>query len=157
MEKVMSTGVEAAPAQHAVHEHIRLVSSGRIDEWLDLFTPDGVLEFPYAPPGVPAAVHGREALREHMLHFPETFDVEFVDLVFVETTNPHVAVAEFRSVGTAVPTGKPYEQTCISVVHTDQDGLITRYVDYWNPLVAVEALTPVDAAAPAGAVTAFGG
>jgi ketosteroid isomerase-like protein len=29
--------------------------------------------------------------------------------------------------GTALPTGKPYEQTCISVVRTDDDALITRY------------------------------
>jgi ketosteroid isomerase-like protein len=44
-----------------------------------------------------------------------------------------------RSTGTAWPTGKPYEQTCISVVRTDDDALITHYLDYWNPLVAIEA------------------
>jgi ketosteroid isomerase-like protein len=31
------------------------------------------------------------------------------------------------------------------VVHTDADGLVTRFDDYWNPLAAVEALTPADA------------
>lgn len=54
-------------------------------------------------------------------------------------------VAEFRSTGTALPTGKPYEQTCVSIVRTDGDGLITHYLDYWNPLVAIEALTPDEA------------
>lgn len=30
---------------------------------------------------------------------------------------------------------------------TSEAGRITRYVDYWNPLVAVEALTPGEDAA----------
>jgi ketosteroid isomerase-like protein len=130
-----------AAAQHAVREHLRLISSGQIREWLDLFASDGTLEFPFAPAGVPQRVTGHDELFAHMSHFPETFDVEFVDLVFHETTDPRVAIAEFRSTGRAVPTGKPYEQRIISVVYTDDDGLITRYVDYWNPLVAIEALS----------------
>ncbi|WP_439663821.1 nuclear transport factor 2 family protein [Lentzea sp. HUAS TT2] len=141
---MVDTGRRTA-AQHAVAEHLRLTAAGRIDDWVALFAPDAVLEFPYAPAGVPGRVVGREALVAHMAGFPETFDVEFVDLVFHHTVDPKLAIAEFRSTGTALPTGKPYEQTCISVVRTDDDGLITRYLDYWNPLVAIEALTPDDA------------
>ncbi|WSQ12594.1 nuclear transport factor 2 family protein [Streptomyces sp. NBC_01231] len=133
-----------AAAQHTVAEHLRLTAAGRVDEWVTLFAPDAVLEFPFAPTGVPRRVSGRDALVAHMSNFPETFDVEFVDLVFHETVDPRLVIAEFRSTGTARPTGKPYEQTCISVVRTDDDALITHYLDYWNPLVAIEALTPHD-------------
>lgn len=129
-------------AQHTVSEHLRLTAAGRTDEWVTLFAPDAVLEFPFAPAGVPRKVVGREALVAHMRHFPEMFDVEFVDLVFHETIDPSLVIVEFRSTGTARLTGKPYEQTCISVVRTDDDALITHYLDYWNPLVAIEALTP---------------
>ena len=129
-------------AQHALAEHLRLTAAGRVDEWVELFAPDAVLEFPFAPVGVPRRVTGRDALFAHMSSFPETFDVEFVDLVFHETVDPSLVIAEFRSTGTARPTGKPYEQTCISVVRTNDDGLIIHYLDYWNPLVAIEALTP---------------
>ncbi|MER8182211.1 nuclear transport factor 2 family protein [Kitasatospora sp. NPDC094015] len=132
-------------AQRAVAEHLRLTAAGRTDEWVKLFSPDAVLEFPYAPAGVPRRVAGHDALVAHMSNFPETFDVEFVGLVFHDTVDPSLAIAEFRSKGTALPTGKPYEQECISVVRTDEDGLITHYLDYWNPLVAIEALTPDDA------------
>ncbi|MDQ0656067.1 nuclear transport factor 2 family protein [Paenibacillus sp. W2I17] len=131
-------------AQHTLTEHLRLTAAGRVDEWLKLFAPDAVLEFPYAPAGVPQRVTGRDALFAHMSNFPKTFDVEFVDLVFHETVDPNLVIAEFRSTGTALPTGKPYEQTCISVVRTNDDALITHYLDYWNPLVAIEALTPHD-------------
>ena len=131
-------------AQHAVAEHLRLTAAGQTDEWVKLFAPDGVLEFPYAPDGVPRRVQGHEALVAHMRAFPQTFDVEFVDLVFHDTIDARVAVAEFRSTGTAIPTGKPYRQECVSVVHTDDDGFIVHYLDYWNPLIAVEALTPAE-------------
>ncbi|MGW0836728.1 nuclear transport factor 2 family protein [Streptomyces prunicolor] len=145
-----------AAAQHAVAEHLRLTAAGRTDEWVTLFAPDAVLEFPYAPDGVPRQVTGQDALLAHMRNFPETFDVRFVDLVFHETIDPRLVIAEFRSTGTALPTGKPYEQTCISVVRTDADARITHYLDYWNPLVAIEALTPTDVPDPDQSVT-FGG
>jgi uncharacterized protein len=105
---------------------------------------------------VPQRVAGRAALLEHMRRFPETFKVEFVGLVFHETVDPSLVIAEFRSTGTALPTGKPYEQTCISVVRTDEDGLITHYLDYWNPLVAIAALTPDDVPSDSEPGVAFG-
>lgn len=145
------------PAQHALAEHLRLTAAGRTDEWVELFAPDAVLEFPYAPAGVPSRVTGRDALFAHMSNFPETFDVEFVDLVFHETVDPSLVIAEFRSTGTALPTGKPYEQTCISVLRTDDDGLITHYLDYWNPLVAIEALTPQEVPSDPDLSVTFGG
>ena len=64
--------------------------------------------------------------------------MKLVDLVFRATVNPSLVMAEFRSTGTAPPTGKPYEQMCISVVRTDDDALTNHYLDYWNPLVAIE-------------------
>jgi ketosteroid isomerase-like protein len=146
-----------AAAQHTVAEHLRLTAAGRTDEWVDLFAPDAVLEFPFAPAGVPQRVTGRDALVAHMSGFPETFDVEFVDLVFHETVDPGLVIAEFRSKGTALTTGKPYEQTCISVVRTDDDARITHYLDYWNPLVAIEALTPPEVPSGSGLSVAFGG
>jgi len=148
--------IRRAAAQHTVAEHLRLTAAGRVDEWVTLFAPDAVLEFPFAPTGVPRRVSGRDALVAHMSHFPETFDVEFGDLVFHETVDPSLVIAEFRSTGTARPTGKPYEQTCISVVRTDDDALITHYLDYWNPLVAIEALTPHDVPSAPDRRVAFG-
>lgn len=146
-----------AAAQHTVAEHLRLTAAGRVDEWVALFAPDAVLEFPFAPAGVPRRVAGRDALFEHMSHFPETFDVEFGDLVFHETVDPSLVIAEFHSTGNARPTGKPYEQTCISVVWTNDDALITHYLDYWNPLVAIEALTPDGAPSDPNLSVTFGG
>ncbi|WP_338869506.1 nuclear transport factor 2 family protein [Myxococcus stipitatus] len=149
------TGCRAA-AQRTVAEHLRLTAEGRTEEWVGLFAPNAVLEFPFAPAGVPTKVTGRDALLAHMSNFPKTFDVQFVDLVFHDTVDPRLVVAEFRSTGTARTTGKPYEQKCISVVRTDEDARITHYLDYWNPLVAIEALTPTNVASGPGLGVTFG-
>jgi ketosteroid isomerase-like protein len=156
MKTADDTVSRRAAAQHAVAEHLRLTAAGRTEEWVKLFAADAVLEFPFAPTGVPKRVVGRDALFAHMSNFPKTFDVKFVDLVFHDTVDPNLAVAEFRSTGTALPTGKPYEQTCISVVRTGRDGLITQYTDYWNPLVAIEALAPPDASSGASHSVTYG-
>lgn len=146
-----------AASRRALSEHVRLVSAGQIDEWVELYALEGVIEFPFAPAGVPKRIQGHAALKEHMLGFPATFDVEFVDITFHDTGDPFVVIAEYRSTGHAVPTGKPYEQTVITVVHTDDRGLITRFVDYWNPWVAIEALTTSDDSPETNVVKGFGG
>ncbi|WP_323395177.1 nuclear transport factor 2 family protein [Myxococcus guangdongensis] len=102
-------------------------------------TEDGVLEFPYGPEGFPQKVEGKEALHGYMKNFPEHFDVRFKDLRFHETVDPTRVVAEFASEGTARSTGRPYHQKYISVVET-RDDRITRYVDFWNPRVAMKAM-----------------
>lgn len=115
---------------------------GQVGEWVKLFAADAVLEFHYAPAEVPRKVIGHTTLVAHMRNFPKIFDVEFVDLTFHATIDPSLSIAEFRSTGTALAAGKPYEQTCISVVRTNDDALITHYLDHWNPLVAIGGLTP---------------
>ncbi|MEV7329885.1 nuclear transport factor 2 family protein [Micromonospora sp. NPDC093244] len=136
-----NTDVDAvrAAAQQAFKNHMEYLSSGRIPEWVALFTEDGVLEFPYAPEGYPTRTAGKANLHEYMKNFPEHFKVEFTDLHFHETTDPSLVIAEFKSRGTALATGRPYNQTYISVVET-RDGKISRYVDFWNPLIAIESL-----------------
>lgn len=156
MTPINDIAARRAASQLALAEHLRLTALGRVEEWVQLFSPDAVLEFPFAPAGVPQRVAGRDALVAHMSNFPKIFDVEFVDLVFHDTVDPSLVIAEFRSKGSAIPTSKPYEQTCISVVRTNDEALITHYVDYWNPLVAIEALTPAEATSGSGSVV-FGG
>lgn len=127
-------------AQKAFKDHLSYLSAGRIEEWVDLFTENGVLEFPYGPQDFPEKVEGKAALFEYMKNFPRHFRVEFTDLYFHATEDPALVIAEFKSDGIAISTGKPYRQKYISVVKTTDDGKITSYVDFWNPLIAMEAL-----------------
>jgi len=74
-----------------------------------------------------------------MQNFPKHFSVKFTNLRYHETTDPSLVIAEFESDGVALSTGRPYLQKYISVVET-RDGAITRYVDFWNPMVAMQSI-----------------
>lgn len=132
-----------AAARQTFKHHLEYLSSGRIDEWVNLFTEDGVLEFPYPPTGTPDYFKGHAALYDYMQHFPETFRLKFVNVRFHETVDPALVIAQFNSEGIAISTGKRYDQTYISVVET-RDGKISHYKDFWNPLIGMAALGSSD-------------
>jgi ketosteroid isomerase-like protein len=138
----IETSVPHTTAQRAVAEHLRLLTSGELKAWGELFTADAIFTFPFAPAGMSAELHGSAALQAHMQNFVGTFDVRAVNLQFIETASPDITVAKWTLDGTAKPTGKLFRQDCVGVVRTDGDGRITRYDDYWNPLAAIDALQP---------------
>jgi uncharacterized protein len=106
--------------------------------WPDLFSPDGVQEFPYAPQGSPTRIEGRQNIAAYLANYPEVFNLtRIVDPIFHHDAKR--MVVEFSVEGRAVQTGRPYNQRYISVIEHEA-GKIRRYVDYWNPLVVQEAL-----------------
>lgn len=127
-------------AQATFKNHLEFLSSGEIEKWVDLFEENGILEFPYGPADFPKQVIGKTELYEYMQNFPKHFSVSFENLHFHATESPNLVIAEFTSNGKAISTDKPYNQQYISVVTTNDDGKILKYVDFWNPLVAMEAI-----------------
>jgi ketosteroid isomerase-like protein len=100
----------------------------------DLWAADGTMEFPFAPPGWPARLNGREAVREYLRGYTDVFDIKSVaEQTVHETTDPEVIIAELEVNGVLVRTGEPYQRRYISVI-TVRDGHITGYRDYWSPL-----------------------
>ncbi|MFE2164663.1 nuclear transport factor 2 family protein [Streptomyces sp. NPDC059447] len=129
----MSTFMD--PAELYRHGLTLLVAKD-IPGWVDLWDENGVLEFPFAPPGRPERLVGRQAVWEYMRHYPEHIDIhDFPEVTIHRTTEPETIVVEMRAVGRLVETDSPYEMTYIAVV-TVKGGLITTYRDYWNPLAA---------------------
>ncbi|MER7566908.1 nuclear transport factor 2 family protein [Streptomyces sp. NPDC048523] len=117
---------------------LRLLLDKDIPAWVDLWAEDGLMEFPFAPPGRPQRLEGKEAVADYMRHYPDHIDLhDFPDLRIHRTTDPQTIVVEMRGVGRLVETDTPFDMTYIAVV-TVRDGRITSYRDYWNPL-AVQA------------------
>lgn len=103
-----------------------------------LWAEDGVMEFPFAPPGWPARVEGRAAIEDYLRDYPKMLDIQgFPKQVVHQSTDPDVLIAEFDAEGVVVATGKPYRASYIAVI-TTRDGEIVHYRDYWNPLLAQE-------------------
>ncbi|SFR22343.1 Ketosteroid isomerase-related protein [Lentzea waywayandensis] len=103
-----------------------------------LWAEDGVMEFPFAPPGWPAGVEGRAAIEDYLRDYPKMLDIQgFPKQVVHRSTDPDVLIAEFDAEGVVVATGEPYRASYIAVI-TTRDGEIVSYRDYWNPLLAQE-------------------
>ncbi|MFD3911831.1 nuclear transport factor 2 family protein [Streptomyces sp. NPDC058603] len=119
---------------------LRLLLDKDIPGWVGLWAEDGIMEFPFAPDGRPERLEGKEAIAAYMRHYPDHVDLHgFPAPLIHRTTDPETIVVEMRGVGRLVQTDRPFDMTYIAVV-TVQDGLITSYRDYWNPL-ALEAGT----------------
>ncbi|MGW9071859.1 nuclear transport factor 2 family protein [Streptomyces yangpuensis] len=115
---------------------LRLLLEKDIPAWVDLWDARGVLEFPFAPAGWPARLEGKAAVGAYMRDYPDHIDLhDFPDVTIHQTTVPETIVVEMRGVGRLVKTDTPYDMTYIAVV-TVENGLITSYRDYWNPLAA---------------------
>ncbi|MFS7876930.1 MULTISPECIES: nuclear transport factor 2 family protein [Streptomyces] len=109
------------------------------DAVADLWAEDGTAEFPFATGSSPRRLAGREEVRGYMAALPELMDVRGIPAVTVHhTERPETIVVEFTGNGHTVRTGEPYQLDYIAVI-TVQDGLITHYRDYWNPLAVAEA------------------
>jgi uncharacterized protein len=108
--------------------------------FVEMIAEDGVMEFPYAPPGFAQRFEGREAIAAHLQSLAGLLEFNNVaDVVKHETTDPEVVIIEFSGFGRGLVTGEPYEQRYISVIRV-RDGQISRYQDYWNPIAVFRTL-----------------
>ncbi|MEU8924539.1 nuclear transport factor 2 family protein [Kitasatospora sp. NPDC048545] len=114
------------------------LAEGRIEEWIDGFTEDGVLEFPYPAWGLPTRMQGREALLAQMTMFREQLKVEFSEPEFYTATEDGLVVAGFTGECTLIATGGQYHQVYLSVVRYEH-GRIAHFRDFWNPWSVMEA------------------
>ena len=128
-------------AREIVEQVLRAGRETDIDGLVDLMAPDGCIEWPFRPAGIPGKVQGREEIRAFLTEAAKGFVrfTEFRDVVLHETADPEVVIVEYNAVGTVLDTGAPFRQTVIAVFRVRND-LVLSYRDYINPLPLAEAL-----------------
>ena len=125
-----------------VAELVRRMVAGEGIAFADLFAEEGVLRYPFAPPGSPRELAGREAI--HRYHhgsasgFRQLLRMDGVDLVVRETDDPEVVVVEIEHHGRSLVTGQAYRFRALGVIRV-RDGEIVSYDDYMDP-IAMAAL-----------------
>jgi uncharacterized protein len=125
-----------------VAEQVRKMVAGEGVEFADLFAADGVLTYPFAPPGQPPELRGRDAIRARfsgISHFRELFTMAGVDAVTWQTDDPEVVITEITHHGTSNVTGAPYRLTALGIIRV-RDGMIVRYEDYMDPIAMARML-----------------
>ncbi|MEC3978851.1 nuclear transport factor 2 family protein [Amycolatopsis sp. H20-H5] len=113
----------------------------------DLFSADAVYEFPFAPPGTPHRIEGRNAVIAVLTAGSErarAIGLEGVRVNVLETAEPGLVV-ELTAHGRSVKTGEEYSFPSSVGVLTVHDGEITSYRDYPNVAGAAVAMGTNDA------------
>ncbi len=119
----------------------RLTLSGDADALADLYAPDAVIEAPFAPPGAPSRLAGREAIREYsrrVVASPLRLE-EYEVTELYQTQDPEVVIVEMRGKGTVTTTGRSFTATSIQVLRI-RDGQIVLFRDFANPQVLRDVL-----------------
>ena len=120
----------------------RLLLSGDIDGFADLFAPDAVIESPFAgPPVASVRLEGREAIREYSRHIaasPLRVDnYEVVELY--QTQDPEVVIVEMRAKGTVTTTGRSFTATSVQILRI-REGHIVLFRDFADPRVLADVI-----------------
>lgn len=125
-----------------VAEQVRKMVAGEGVVFADLFAAEGVLAYPFAPPGQPRDLRGRDAIRAYFAAIGQSralFTMAGVDAVSWQTDDPEVVVTQITHHGTSQVTGAPYEFTALGVIRV-RDGMIVRYEDYMDPIALARLL-----------------
>jgi uncharacterized protein (TIGR02246 family) len=133
--------VPSATPTDVLAQRRHVILSGDADDFADLFAPDGVIEAPFAPPGAPARLEGREAIREYSRHVMASplrlEDFEVAELY--QTQDPEVVIVEMRTKGTVTTTGQSFAATSIQVLRI-RDGQIVLFRDFADPRVLEDVM-----------------
>ena len=120
------------PAQ-VLEQRRELLLKQDVDGFVELFAPDGVIELPFAGPGMPARLAGQQAIRDYshrMAASPLRIDDLEATAVY-HTDDPEVIVIELVTRGTVTSTGRTFEATSIQVFRI-RGGKIVLFRDYFN-------------------------
>jgi ketosteroid isomerase-like protein len=108
----------------------------------DLFAADGVMAYPFAPPGMPPELRGREAIGAFFSQLGPSrgqFVMEGVDARAWEADDPEVVISEITHYGQSNATNAPYRFTALAVIRV-RGGEIVRYDDYMDPIALARLL-----------------
>lgn len=116
----------------------RAVRSFDLDGFVDVFAPDGELEFPFAPSTLPRRMEGQEEIRRGLEPLwqqaaASTRITGYSSVDFHPSVDADEIVVEFDLNGEAIATGEAFRFSYVHVVRV-RDGRIMSLRDYWNPL-----------------------
>ena len=116
---------------------IESLQAGDIDGWMEIYSPDAIHEFPFAPEGATRSFEGRDVIAAYMSQLPSRIrfgslsDVrvrEAGDELIIEATGHHRRIAD----------NTPRDLSYVWFI-TRRDGKVTHFRDYMNPLQIIKS------------------
>lgn len=117
-----------------------LLGQQRWAEWIELWAEDGELDFPFAPKGRQRTYRGKAEILAYMSATPGRVAIDAIEAMrLFPMQDPAIVAAELTVKGHIPATGAPYNQSYVLFFEV-KDGKLWRYREYWNPLVAIDAM-----------------
>jgi hypothetical protein len=107
---------------------------GDVDGYLELFSDDVEVEFPFAPLGRPERLHGRENLRRYLEPLLARIAYDSITSLDVyETDVAGTIVAEMTIQLRILESGRTLSRRYVAIVRAE-GGHVVSYREYWSPL-----------------------
>jgi ketosteroid isomerase-like protein len=123
------TAIDAPEWLSAALEALR---AGDADWFVATYDDDAVHEFPWAPEGRPERLEGKPAITEYMKGLPARVKLDAFDDVRIREAGDELIV-EATAHGTRPDSGAPFDMQYVWFI-THDNGRVTRFRDYMNPL-----------------------
>lgn len=140
-ERAALAGEHVAGPREVLELCRRAAVNQSVEELRQVYAPDAVHEFPFAFPGVPARLEGRDVIVNWIAAGWTTYPLRYEryrTLAIHETSAPETIIVEQEALGTSPSTGEFTLPNII--VLTARDGQIAHLRDYVNPVAAAAAL-----------------
>jgi ketosteroid isomerase-like protein len=123
---------------------LSLMGGMRVDEMLEHFADDAVVETPFAPGAMARRHDGKAAAADFMRAARDTFS-EYTSeptTVYAVADDPATVIAEVEGHGRVAANGRPYDQRYVIVLRFHDDGTLALWREYYDPGVVVRAFRP---------------
>jgi ketosteroid isomerase-like protein len=122
---------------------LSLASEMRVDELIEYFGDDAVMELPFAPGRMEKRYDGKEAILGFQRFARDSFSTfsMTVDAIH-ETRDPHVVIAEHHSDGIVRENGRAYRNRYVTFFTFDDADRVSRWQEYYDAGVVVRAFRP---------------
>jgi ketosteroid isomerase-like protein len=116
---------------------LRTIPTGDLAAMWAQIAPGGFIEFPFSGVRISDFATFEAAFAPLFAQIP---DLSFTEPTFTPMADPNVVIATFTGHATVLFTGKPYDQTYLSLIRVHRDK-VQSYTEYFDTAVLNEAFT----------------
>lgn len=127
-------------ATKTLEKFLNAISQMDIESVQNMFADDVTQFVPFAPAGTPDKIEGKQAIASTFGSLPQMFkNMNYSNVEIVETTDDNFAIG-FAHADATLTNDTPYDQNYVFYVRINNDGLISEYREYMNPVKLGEAI-----------------
>jgi uncharacterized protein len=125
-------------AHAGTHEFFASLEANNIPRFLNVWAENGIQIMPYAPPGFPSRLDGKQAIEKQYSPLPDSFNSMKYYMQSIRTTDdPNVIVVEFKG-SISLKSGGRYDNFYVGIFSFNSDGKLSQYTEYFDPFVLLK-------------------